>query len=62
MSDFDYLALDTAGRERRGSVRAASAEDARASLGARKLYVVRVERSTGTAAAPLLSRGSLFRR
>ena len=62
MSDFDYLALDTAGRERRGSVRAASAEDARASLGARKLYVVRVERSTGTAAAPLLSRGSLFRK
>ena len=62
MSEFDYLALDTAGRERRGSVRAASAEDARASLSARKLYVVRVERSTGAAAAPLLSRGTLFRK
>jgi general secretion pathway protein F len=56
MSDFDYLALDTAGRERRGSVRAASVEDARASLSARKLYVVKMERSTGAVAAPLLSR------
>lgn len=62
MSDFDYLALDTAGRERRGSVRAATLEDARASLAARKLYVVRVDRSAGTAAPPLLSRGSLFRK
>jgi len=62
MSDYDYLALDTAGRERRGSVRAATPEDARASLAARKLYVVRVERSTGATAAPLLSRSALFRR
>jgi general secretion pathway protein F len=62
MSDFDYLALDTAGRERRGSVRAASAEDARASLSARKLYVVRMERSTGAVAPSLLSRRLLSRR
>ena len=62
MSDFDYLALDTAGRERRGSVRAASVEDARAALGARKLYVVRMERSTGAAAPALLSRPALFRK
>ncbi|HEV2747949.1 MAG TPA: type II secretion system inner membrane protein GspF [Allosphingosinicella sp.] len=62
MSDFDYLALDTAGRERRGSVRAASAEDARAVLGARKLYVVRMEAAAGAAAPPLLAGGSLFRR
>jgi general secretion pathway protein F len=62
MSDFDYLALDTAGRERRGSVRAASVEDARASLSARKLYVVRMERSTGAVAAPLLSRRLFSRR
>jgi general secretion pathway protein F len=61
MSDFDYLALDTAGRERRGSVRAASVEDARATLDARKLYVVRMEPATGTVAPPLLSRRSLFR-
>jgi general secretion pathway protein F len=61
MSDFDYLALDTAGRERRGSVRAPSIEDARATLSARKLYVVRMERASGTAAAPLLV-GGLFRK
>jgi len=62
MSEFDYLALDTAGRERRGSVRAASAEDARATLGARKLYVVRMEAATGASAAPLLSRRALLRK
>jgi general secretion pathway protein F len=62
MSEFDYLALDTAGRERRGSVRAASPELARAALSARKLYVVRMEASTGAAAAPLLSRGVTFRK
>ncbi len=57
MPDFDYLALDTAGRERRGSVRAASPDDARATLSVRKLYVVRVEASTGATAPPLFSRG-----
>ena len=62
MSDFDYLALDTAGREKRGSVRAASIEDARAVLGARKLYVVRMEATTGGSAAPLLSRGMFGRK
>lgn len=62
MSDFDYLALDTAGRERRGSVKAASMDDARAQLGARKLYVVRMEPGSGARAAPLLSRRALFRK
>jgi general secretion pathway protein F len=62
MSDFDYLALDTAGRERRGSVKAASIEDARAVLGARKLYVVRMEATSGGSAAPLLSRGMFGRK
>ena len=62
MSDFDYLALDTAGRERRGSVRAASIDDARAVLGARKLYVVRMEATRGSASPSLLSRGALFRK
>ena len=62
MSDFDYLALDTAGREKRGSVRAASIEDARAVLGARKLYVVRMEATSGGVAAPLLSRGLIGRK
>ena len=62
MSDFQYLALDTAGRERRGSVRAASADDARAMLGAKRLYVVRMEASTGVESAPLLSRGTILRK
>lgn len=62
MSDFDYLALDTSGRERRGSVRAPSVDDARAVLGARKLYVVRVEPASGAAVPPLLSGGLLRRR
>ena len=62
MSDFDYLALDTAGRERRGSVRATSLDDARATLSARRLFVVRMEPATGATAAPLLSRRALFRR
>ena len=62
MSDFDYLALDTAGRERRGSVRADSIDDARAVLGARKLYVVRMEAASGATVPPLLSRSILFRR
>lgn len=62
MPDFDYLALDTAGRERRGSVRAATPDDARATLSTRRLYVVRMEASTGASAPPLLSRGVMFRK
>jgi general secretion pathway protein F len=62
MSDFDYLALDTAGRERRGSVRAATSDDARATLSTRRLYVVRMEASTGASAPALLSRGGMFRK
>ena len=62
MSDYDYLALDTAGRERRGSVRAPSAEDAKALLGARKLFVVRMEAGSGASSPPLLSRAVLLRR
>jgi general secretion pathway protein F len=64
MADFDYLALDTGGRERRGSVRADSAEDARAKLGQRRLFVVRVEEGTGASAstAPLVSRQLFVRK
>ncbi len=62
MSDFDYLALDTAGRERRGLVRAENAEQARDKLAGRRLYVVRVEASSAPAAPPLLSRQVLSRR
>ncbi len=61
MADYDYLALDPAGRERRGQVAAATIEDARDRLGARKFYVVSLEPAAPGAAraAPLLSLGAL---
>lgn len=43
MPDYDYLAIDPAGKERRGSLNAASMEDVRARLDQRKLFVVKVE-------------------
>ena len=43
MADFDYLAIDTRGQEKRGHVAAADIDTARASLDAKKLYVVRIE-------------------
>jgi len=59
MPDFDYLAIDTRGGERRGSVAAPSIEEARARLDTRKLYVVRIEPGSGApkAAKPLFSFG-----
>ena len=64
MADFDYLVLDPAGRERRGQVAAATLEDARNRLGAKKFYVVSLEQSTPGAArtAPLMSFEALTRR
>jgi general secretion pathway protein F len=64
MADFTYLALDTAGRERRGAVRAATSEEARAKLGQRRLFVVKIEEGAGGAgeAPPLLSRQLFVRR
>jgi general secretion pathway protein F len=57
MPEFAYLGLDRAGRERRGSVRAATPDAARAQLAARHLYVVKVEPATAaTVSPPLLSR------
>ncbi len=43
MPDFDYLVIDTAGREKRGAIVAESLDHARSALDARKLYVVRIE-------------------
>ncbi|QLC23883.1 type II secretion system inner membrane protein GspF [Parasphingopyxis algicola] len=63
MPSFDYLALDTAGREKRGTVDGETLEAARARLDARRLYVVRIAPGTGgprkaaaNDTAPLLSR------
>jgi general secretion pathway protein F len=43
MPDFDYLAIDPAGREKRGSLKAESVDDAKAKLDARRMFVVRME-------------------
>jgi len=42
MPDYDYLAIDTGGKERTGSLRAEGQDDARARLDARKLFLVRL--------------------
>ncbi|MDQ2878500.1 MAG: type II secretion system inner membrane protein GspF [Pseudomonadota bacterium] len=47
MADFDYLAIDTRGRETRGHVAATSIDAAKEALDRRKLYVVRVEPGSG---------------
>jgi general secretion pathway protein F len=64
MADFTYLALDTAGRERRGSVRATTPVEAREKLGQRRLFVVKIEEGAGASgeAPPLLSRQLFVRR
>jgi general secretion pathway protein F len=43
MAEFDYIAIDEAGRERSGHVKAETVDDARARLDARRLFVVRLE-------------------
>ncbi|MBB5687435.1 type II secretion system inner membrane protein GspF [Sphingobium boeckii] len=63
MPDFDYLALDTAGREKRGRVVAPNMDDARARLDARKFYVVKIAEGHGAPqAAPPLVSGSFMKR
>ena len=60
MPTFDYLALDTAGRERTGTLTAASEGDARALLERRKLLPVRlgaVAAEARTAPSPALAGG-----
>jgi general secretion pathway protein F len=47
MPDFDYIAIDTKGREARGQVAAPSIDEARALLDRRRLYVVKVEPGSG---------------
>lgn len=50
MAEYDYIAIDPAGKERKGSVKAETVEDARARLDARKLFIVRIEPGTVEAA------------
>jgi general secretion pathway protein F len=62
MPDYAYVGLDTAGRERKGHVRADTSEAARDQLTKRRLYVVRIEPAAEAGSAPLVSRGGLFGR
>lgn len=64
MPDFDYLVLDPAGREKRGSIAAPSLDEARGRLEGRRLYVVQLEPGSGRAArgAALLSSQRVARR
>jgi general secretion pathway protein F len=59
MTLFDYVALDVAGREKRGRLSAENIDDARLRLIAKKLYVVSVGEGADrpTAGVPLLSIG-----
>lgn len=59
MTQFDYVALDVAGREKRGRMPAANVEEVREKLVAKKLYVVSIGEGPERAAAgaPLLSIG-----
>ncbi len=43
MADFDYLAIDARGAEKRGHVAAVDLDHARAALDRKRLYVVRIE-------------------
>jgi len=47
MPEFDYVVIDGSGREKRGLVRAESANEARASLAAKKMFVVRLAEGRG---------------
>ena len=62
MPDYAWVGLDTAGRERRGAVRAETSEAARAQLNARRLYVVRIEEAAESVPAPPLLSRDLFQR
>src|SRR3954471_12380644 len=62
MSEFAYLVLDRAGRERRGSLRAETVDEAREKLSARGLFVVKMETASVESAPALLSRRAFTRR
>lgn len=56
MADFDYIAIDTRGREKRGRLKATSDSAARHALAQRKLHILSVE--AGKSRAPILTRSS----
>lgn len=60
MAEYRYLAIDAAGREKRGSVSAADDAAARAALMRKRLYVVSVAQGAGVAEAPREAGASLL--
>ena len=64
MLEFDYIALDVAGAEKRGRIEAPTIDAARAGLAKRKYYIVKIEAGSGVTAAPppLLSLGRIRRK
>jgi general secretion pathway protein F len=60
MAEYRYLAIDAAGREKRGSVSAADDTAARAALMRKRLYVVSVAQGAGVAEAPREAGASLL--
>src|SRR5690349_22298805 len=62
MPEFAWVGLDTAGREKRGSLRADTSEAARDQLTQRRLYVVKLEPAVEAVGTPLVSRSLLLRR
>ncbi|MHA3840775.1 type II secretion system inner membrane protein GspF [Sphingomonas aestuarii] len=60
MAEYRYLAIDAAGREKRGSVSAADDAAARAALMRKRLYVVSVAQGAGVAEPPRESGASLL--
>lgn len=64
MSEFQYVALDVAGREKHGRIQASTIDEARAELSTRKYYIVQLELGSGMAdaASPLLSMARVRRK
>lgn len=62
MAEFDYLAIDRAGRERTGRVSADDLDRARGLLEARRLYVLKLAQGASTAGGPTLASRVRFRR
>jgi general secretion pathway protein F len=60
MAEFDFVAIDPAGRETRGQVTAPSVEEAKSLLDRRRLFVVRV--APGEGVAPIVRSPSLLAR
>ncbi|RHW16959.1 type II secretion system protein GspF [Sphingomonas gilva] len=62
MAEFDYLAIDRAGRERTGRVSADGLDRARGILEARRLYVLRLAQGAASPSGPSLAGRMRFRR